>query len=255
MVDLKKLQKEIYQTMKDDKKALVLFSGGKDSLIVTLRLLDSNYKVYLVTYENGCGLKTENVNNTIERLVKKYGTEKIENIGIKNISGFFREFIYPFYNYTSSYIKENYGDITISQFNCLACRLSMYIASIILCNRYNIKNVFDGARRSQLFAIEQREMLNKFEKLFSENGININYPLENETDDWKLKNELLLRGIVPKTLEPQCLLGVPTPSNEKEGLGKNVLMATANVYEKYLKQKAKEIIGRYKDLKLNGDFI
>ena len=98
-------------------------------------------------------------------------------------------------------------------------------------------------------------MLNKFEKLFSENGININYPLENETDDWRLKNELLLRGIVPKTLEPQCLLGVPTPSNEKEGLSKNVLMATTNVYEKYLKQKAKEIIDRYKDLKLNGDFI
>ena len=152
--------------MEDEEKSLVLFSGGKDSLVVALRLLDSNYKLYLVTYENGCGLKAENVNNTIERLIKKYGSAKIENIGIKNIAGFFREFIYPFYNYTSSYIKENYGDITISQFNCLACRLSMYIASIILCNRYNIKNVFDGARRSQLFAIEQREMLNKFEKLF-----------------------------------------------------------------------------------------
>ena len=56
---------------KNEKKALVLFSGGKDSLIITLRLLDSNYKVYLVTYENGCGIKAENVNNTIERLVKK----------------------------------------------------------------------------------------------------------------------------------------------------------------------------------------
>ena len=147
--------------MEDEEKSLVLFSGGKDSLVVALRLLDSNYKLYLVTYENGCGLKAENVNNTIERLIKKYGSAKIENIGIKNIAGFFREFIYPFYNYTSSYIKENYGDITISQFNCLACRLSMYIASIILCNQYNIRKVFDGARRSQLFAIEQKEMLKK----------------------------------------------------------------------------------------------
>ena len=126
----------------------------------------------------------------------------------------------------------------------------MYIASIILCNRYNIKNVFDGARRSQLFAIEQREMLNKFEDLFSENDVHINYPLENEIDDWKLKNELLLRGIVPKTLEPQCLLGVPTQEKNE-----NILMATVNVYEKYLKQRAREILNRYKDLKLNGDFI
>lgn len=236
--------------MEDKEKSLVLFSGGKDSLVVALRLLDSNNKLYLVTYENGCGLKAENVNNTIERLIKKYGSAKIENIGIKNIAGFFREFIYPFYNYTSSYIKENYGDITISQFNCLACRLSMYIASIILCNQYNIRKVFDGARISQLFAIEQKEMLNKFEKLFTENNISINFPLENEMDDWKLKNELLLRGIVPKTLEPQCLLGVPILDKNED-----ILMATVNVYEKYLKQKAKEILKRYKNLRINGDFI
>lgn len=35
----------------------------------------------------------------------------------------------------------------------------------------------------------------------------------------------------------------------------NILMATVNVYEKYLKQRAREILNRYKDLKLNGDFI
>lgn len=32
-------------------------------------------------------------------------------------------------------------------------------------------------------------------------------------------------------------------------------MATVNVYEKYLKQKAKEILKRYKNLRINGDFI
>lgn len=126
----------------------------------------------------------------------------------------------------------------------------MYIASIILCNQYNIRKVFDGARISQLFAIEQKEMLNKFEKLFTENNISINFPLENEMDDWKLKNELLLRGIVPKTLEPQCLLGVPILDKNED-----ILMATVNVYEKYLKQKAKEILKRYKNLRINGDFI
>ena len=35
----------------------------------------------------------------------------------------------------------------------------------------------------------------------------------------------------------------------------NILMATVNVYEKYLKQRARDILNRYKDLKLNGDFI
>ena len=69
-------------------------------------------------------------------------------------------------------------------------------------------------------------------------------------DDWKLKNELLLRGIVPKTLESQCLLGVPILDKNED-----ILMATVNVYEKYLKQKAKEILKRYKNLIINRDFI
>lgn len=41
------------------KNALVLFSGGKDSLLATLKLLDENYNVHLVTYENGCGLNSK----------------------------------------------------------------------------------------------------------------------------------------------------------------------------------------------------
>ena len=236
--------------MEKAKKALVLFSGGKDSLLVTLRLLDEGYKVYLVTFENGCGLKANNVNNTIKRLIHKYDDEKIENIGIKNISGLFREFIFPFYNYTSSYINEKFGDISISQFNCLSCRLSMYITSIILSQQYNIDYVFDGARKGQIFAIEQSEMINKFKDLFSQYNISIEYPLENEMEDWQIKNELLLRGIVPKTLEPKCLLGVPL-----KRLDENVLKGTINVYENYLKPKVIDLIQKYKDLKFNGELI
>lgn len=234
---------------KINKKALVLFSGGKDSLLVTLKLLDKGYKVYLVTYENGCGLKPENVNSTINRISEHY-KNNIVNLGIKNVSGIFREFIYPFYNYKSSFIEKEYGNITISQFNCLSCRLSMYIASIILCKNYSINEVFDGARKSQLFVIEQTEMLKEFKALFNNYNLSIFYPLENQDDDWKVKNELLIRGIVPKTLEPQCLIGVPL---RKEDIDNSIIEATKNVYEKYEKSKISDILNRYKNLKLYGD--
>lgn len=236
--------------MKKIEKALVLFSGGKDSLVLTLRLLDSGCKVYLVTFENGYGLKAQNVNSTIKRLMKKYSHDKIEKLGIKNVSGLFREFMYPFYNYTSSFINNRFGDISISQFNCLSCRLSMYITSIILSQQYNINYVFDGARKVQTFAIEQSEMIKKFKDLFGTYNIDIEYPLENEIEDWKIQNELLLRGIVPKTLEPKCLLGVPLKK-----LDDDVLKGTINVYENYLKPKAIDLIQKYKDLKFNGELI
>ena len=238
--------------MEDEKRALVLFSGGKDSLLVTLRLLDNNYQVYLVTYQNGYEIKGENVNSTIERLIKKYGEKQIVKIGIKNICSFFREFINPFYNYSNKYILENYGNITISQFNCLACRLSMYVASIIICKQMNIKYVFDGARKSQLFLIEQDEMLSKFKELFNENKIEINYLLKDFEDDWTLKNEILLRGFVPKTLEPKCLMGVPICKNQ---LNEEILNSIINVYESYLKPKAEKMIFDYKDIKINGELI
>ena len=41
-------------------------------------------------------------------------------------------------------INKKYGNITISELNCLSCRLSMYVAAIIICIQNNIKYVADG---------------------------------------------------------------------------------------------------------------
>lgn len=161
------------------KEAIVLFSGGKDSLLATVRYLDTGYKVYLITYKNSCGIGIDNVNNTSKRLTDKYGQDKVVLLGAKDISPIFRTMIYPFYNYKINEIYNKFGNISISQFNCLACRTSMYVNSIILSKQYNIKEVVDGARNCQLFAIEQKEMLDEYRKLFHKYGIDIKYPLEN----------------------------------------------------------------------------
>lgn len=233
------------------KEAIVLFSGGKDSLLSTVRYLDDGYKVYLITYENSCGIRINNALNTAKRLIKKYGTNKVILLGVKDISPIFRIMIYPFYNYKISEIYNNFGNISISQFNCLACRTSMYVASIILSKQHNIKEVVDGARNCQIFAIEQKEMLDEYRKLFHKYGIDIKYPLENLEDDWNLKNELLMRGIIPKTIEPQCLLGCPLSKNDVD---KEVIEAVVNVYQNYLLEKVEKCIENFKDIKHLGDY-
>lgn len=234
------------------KEALVLFSGGKDSLLSTIRYLDNNYKVYLITYDNSCGIGMKNVKSTVNRLIKKYGNDRIEFIGIKDISAIFRNFIVPFYNYKFDFIVNNFGSISISQFNCLACRMAMYVASIIICKQKNISIVVDGARISQLFVIEQEKMLNKFIEFFKKHNLTIDYPVKNIDSDWNLKNELLIRGIIPKTIEPQCLLGCPI---SKDNINEELINSICNVYDKYLEEKAIKVIEGYNNINICGEFI
>ncbi len=233
-------------------EVLVLFSGGKDSLLSTIRYLDNGYKTYLVTYDNACGIGTKNALTTAKRLVKKYGKEKVILLGIKDISPIFREMIHPFYNYKLDYINSTFGNISISQFNCLACRASMYAMSIIFCKQLGIKLVIDGARKSQLFAIEQVEMLKEFASLFLKYDLTINYPLKDLENDWDLKNELLMRGIIPKTIEPQCLLGCPL---KKDNIDNDLIKAIVKVYHNYLLEKIEKCINDYKDIIFIGDYI
>lgn len=234
------------------KKVLVLFSGGKDSLLATVRYLDSGYQVYLITYENSCCIGGNNVFNTTNRLIKKYGKDKVRVLGNKNITAIFRNFIYPFYNYKANYVCEKFGPISISQFNCLACRLAMYVSSIIISRQLKIKLVIDGARICQLFVIEQEKLLACFQSLFLYYDLNIEYPLKDLNDDWELKNELLIRGIIPKTVEPQCLLGCPLC---KEDIDDDIVNAVYNVYNEYLKENAMDVIRKYENIDISEDFV
>lgn len=233
-------------------KVLVLFSGGKDSLLSTLLLIEKGFKVFLVTYENGCGLNSKSAITMAKRLVKKYGDTKVEIIGIKNISPIWRDFLRMYYNLLPSKIIKEYGEVPISQFNCLSCRLSMYIVSIIICQRLGISNVADGARKDQLFAIEQEPFLDKFTELFKEYNLNILFPVKELNDDFELKNQILIRGFVPKTYEPQCLIGMPITSND---INSNIIKSVSNVYEKLLKEKAYNLIEHYKNVDITGEYF
>lgn len=234
------------------KECLVLFSGGKDSLLSTILLIEQGYKVKLVHYDNMCTIGCNNVKNGYKRLVKKYGSDKIEYIGTKNIACFFRNFINVIYNMHIDEVKEKYGNITISQLNCLSCRLSMYIASIIICKKYNIKYVADGARNSQLFAIEQDEMLQIFKRLFDEYNMELLFPVKNIRDDFDEKNQFIIRGIIPKVNESQCLLGMPLQDSIVD---QESLKTCINIYEEIFKNMAQNMIEKFSNIEIGEGFI
>ena len=72
------------------------------------------------------------------------------------------------------------------------------------------------------------------------------------TDFKSVKNQILIRGFVPKTLEPQCLFGMPL---DKNNIDKEIINATINILEKLLKNKAKELIEKYKDIDIIGEYL
>ena len=234
------------------KEVLVLFSGGKDSFLSTLIALEKECKVHTVTFQNGLELKLKNVLIGAKRIQKKYGKDRINIIGIKNIEAIWRELICEFYNWDIQSILNRFGKMTISQYNCLSCRLAMYIASIIICKTNHIECVIDGARKSQLFAIEQPKMIQKFKQLFQENNLNIEYPLLYKDNDFQIKNEILARGFIPKMNEAQCLLGMPIA---KDGVSQEILEGMINVYDKYLYAKTKQLINQYKNITFEGEYL
>lgn len=168
-------------------KILQMFSGGKDSFLSACKLLEKDNIVYFVTYDNGFSLNSNNVVQGVNRLSDKYGKDNVKFIGIYNTSGIWRSFFLPFLNLKPSEISEKYGEITYSQFNCLTCRLSMYLYSIVICKRLGINKVSDGARYSQGFAIELTPMLNRFKKLFMEYQIELVLPVIDLNSDWQKK--------------------------------------------------------------------
>ena len=209
-------------------RILQMFSGGRDSLLAACRLLGEGHSVSLITFDNGCMMNSENIKITADRLVKVYGETRVQVLEICKTMGIWREFFLPFLNLKPSEIAKKYGEITLSQFHCPTCRASMYVYSIAICKYFGIKTISDGARRSQGFAIELDPMIDRFKRMVNNYGLELVLPVLDLESDWERKNEILRHGIIPKVMEPQCLLGVPLPEG---GLSESTVVGAYNFFD------------------------
>lgn len=193
------------------KIAILMLSGGRDSFISACRLLESddNCIIKMVTYDNGCSTHSSDAKGVANRIIERYGANRAEYLGVFPIIGIMREFFFPYFNMKPEEQAAEFQGMTPSQFHCLICRTSMYIASIYLAKKQQASVIAEGGREVQGFVIELPEMINKLTELVEKAGLKLELPVYDMKDDWERDNELIRRGFVSKSFEPKCLIGCP----------------------------------------------
>ena len=221
------------------KKVLLMYSGGLDSILSMARLVLADYKVLLVHFDNGC---SKSIGLEVDRALyfqSKQGKDAIEYVGKITTVPEFRNNIRAIANIPFSEMIKRYGDTTYSQLQCLNCRAAMYYEAIKFCEKNDIHFIAEGARKSQLFAIEQPQVIEVFRRLLAERGIELLLPLYEDDNDFSRESELIMYGIAPIPSEEKCLLGMPLD----EKVAEEHTRAIARILEE-------EIVPRYiKELK------
>jgi len=192
------------------KEVLLMYSGGLDSILSCIRLVSKGYKVYLIHFDNGSSIGTENIQRGAQRLVIRF-KDKVEFLGIASTAGkfvYYREMT-DIENLNAAELNNKYGKISMSQYRCLLCRMAMYTYTVALARKMNINYIAEGARKSQLFAIEQEALLNEFKIFCNKYNIELLTPVFEVEDDYEKENEIYMWDVDATPYEAKCLLGYP----------------------------------------------
>ena len=195
----------------------------------------------MLHFDNGCSISLGYEDLKAHELEKIFGKEKIEYIGKITVVPAFRQNELEIANMTFKDIMDKYGNTTISQIRCLNCRSAMYHEAILYCLNNDIHYIAEGARKSQLFAIEQPQVISSIKELLEEFNIELILPVYDLNNEWDKENELMLNNINPIPGEDKCLLGMPLDNEipEDEILSiKNIF--DTNIKPRYVEELKKE---------------
>lgn len=190
-------------------KVLLLFSGGRDSLLSACKLIEEGYYISMLALDNGCMSGIENIEETANRVIARYGQDKAEFLGVSLIAPLINDLRRKRALQELSEWTENYAHLLLSQVDCLICHTAMYIAAIAYCKAHNIMYLAEGARLSQKFFVELAEMNRHYVDLCTQHGVELVLPVSEIDSDADIKQGLSLRGFLPKVCEAQCWLGLP----------------------------------------------
>ena len=210
------------------KEVLLLYSGGLDSMLSACYLVSSGYHVNLIHFDNGSSIGTENIIKGAKELENRFGSERITYLGIVPIIGVITRF-HKIENLKLSKVTETYGNITISQYQCLACSSAMYHYATMIALDKGISIIAEGARKSQQFTIEQPPMMKEYEKFLNSLGITLLTPVYDLEDDFERFSELYRFRLEPIAYEGKCFLGYRI--DDEHPVDEEVIDGTVKIFQ------------------------
>ncbi len=235
----------------EKKEALVHFSGGLDSLLATIKIIEDGYRAVLINYNNGSMAGMERIELGYERLVEKFGSDLVRLWGYGLTVGYFKALRDEFYQMTAQELKELVPNLSMGQINCLTCRSAMYIYSVLVCRKENIEVVVDGARRSQGFVLERDMMIEKYKEFFKYYGIDLLTPVIDLNTDYEREIAIMLRGMSALPTDGKCFLGVPITFEDEDMMLKRDQEAV-DIWENNIKPKCHKLVNYSQNILLDN---
>lgn len=194
---------------KEDRRTLLMLSGGRDSFLSAALLLDQGYILEMVTFDSGHIDNIERVSEVASWLKERYSDDRVHYLKPVKTGMTLLHYMMKDWYRKSAEREKLFPELQSYQAHCLSCKTAMYVHAISYCVAHKIPFLAEGARKQQGFFVELPEMKERYEKLCAENGIKLLWPVYELESDLERKRFLNDRNLSTKTLEPQCYLGCP----------------------------------------------
>lgn len=221
------------------KDVLLLYSGGLDSMLSLCRLVGDGYRVNLIHFDNGSSIGSKVVSKGALNLVERFGEDRVRFLGVFSTVGVINSFK-KIENQKFSSLSEKYGNMSISQYQCLLCRSAMYYYAASIALENNFHYIAEGARKVQKFAIEQTPMIEEYRSFLNKYGLELLTPVLDLVDDYEKVLEISRHGVIPKKLEGKCFLGYPL--DEKYPVDDGVVNDTVNMFRELVLPEMEELM-------------
>ncbi len=214
-------------------KCVVLFSGGLDSSLAACLMLEKNYDIDLLHYDQGALITNGLYQIRADEIKRAYPQREINLYDI-SICGIFRKL--ALVSIEQDILKYQHSLV------CLGCKLAMHLQTIIYCRENSISIVVDGsAQRQSRYAEQSLTTINYLRELYCKYGIQYQNPIY-DLEKGDVKYGLFDREITIQPLEDTCLFSHTFTSSPDSSI-----MAYINDKEEIIKELIERRFGNEKN--------